>query len=160
MLVDTINLFVKAGKGGNGSASLLHNGLTFKGGPDGGNGNGGNIYFKGSSNIHDLREFRFKKKIVAEDGIKGGRQKLFGKNAPHLTILLPLGTSITDTTTGKVYEITDDTRLLLIASGGKGGRGNTEFKSSTNQTPMYAESGTPGEAKNLFLELKLIAEIG
>ncbi len=161
MLVDTINLFVKAGKGGNGSASLLHNGLTFKGGPDGGNGgNGGNIYVQGSTNITDLREFRFKKKIIADDGVAGGRQKLFGKNASHVTILVPLGTSVADTKLKRVYEITDTHRLLLVAKGGKGGRGNNEFKSSTNQTPEYAENGTPGEEKQLHLELRLIAEIG
>ncbi|HWY79273.1 MAG TPA: GTPase ObgE [Candidatus Sulfotelmatobacter sp.] len=161
MLVDNVTLLVKAGNGGNGSSSLLHNGLTFKGGPDGGNGgNGGNIYFQGSTNITDLREFRFKKKIIAQDGIAGGRQKLFGKNAPHLTIYVPLGTSITDIVSGKIYEITDITRMLLIASGGKGGRGNAEFKSATNQTPMYAEYGKSGQEKKLFLELRLIAEIG
>lgn len=161
MLVDNVTLLIKAGNGGNGSASLLHNGLTFKGGPDGGNGgNGGNIYFQGSTNINDLREFRFKKKIIAQDGVAGGRQKLFGKNAPDMTILVPLGTSITDLNSEKIYEITDTKRLLLIASGGKGGRGNNEFKSATNQTPMYAEKGTPGQEKKLFLELRLIAEIG
>jgi GTP-binding protein len=161
MLVDNVTLLVKAGNGGNGSASLLHNGLTFKGGPDGGNGgNGGNIYIQGSTNITDLREFRFKKKIIAEDGIAGGRQKLFGKNAPHLTIHVPLGTSVTDIDSGKVYEIIDTKRSLLIASGGSGGRGNNEFKSATNQTPTYAEYGKAGQEKKLFLELKLIAEIG
>ncbi len=161
MLVDNVTLLVKAGNGGNGSSSLLHNGLTFKGGPDGGNGgNGGNIYFQGSTNITDLREFRFKKKIVAQDGIAGGRQKLFGKNAPHVTILVPLGTSVTDTKLERTYEITDTRRLLLVAKGGKGGRGNAEFKSATNQTPEYAEYGKSGEAKKLLLELRLIAEIG
>ncbi len=80
MLVDTVTLLVKAGNGGNGSASLLHNGLTFKGGPDGGNGgNGGNIYLQGSTNVTDLREFRFKKKIVAQDGTAGGRQNSLAK---------------------------------------------------------------------------------
>src|SRR5258708_14385477 len=158
MLVDNVTLLVKAGNGGNGSSSLLHNGLTFKGGPDGGNGgNGGNIYFQGSTNITDLREFRFKKKIVAQDGIAGGRQKLFGKNAPHVTILVPLGTSVTDTKLERTYEITDTRRLLLVAKGGKGGRGNAEFKSATNQTPEYAEYGKSGEAKKLLLELRLIA---
>lgn len=161
MLIDNITLFVKAGDGGNGSASLLHNGLTFKGGPDGGNGgNGGNIYIQGSNNINDLREFRFKKKIVAQDGIAGGKQKLYGKNAPHMTLLVPLGTSVTDTKLERTYEITDTKRLLLVAKGGKGGRGNTTFKSATNQTPEYAEYGKPGEEKKLFLELRLIAEIG
>jgi len=161
MLVDTVTLLVKAGNGGNGSSSLLHNGLTFKGGPDGGNGgNGGNIYIQGSTNINDLREFRFKKKINAQDGISGGKQKLFGKNASHMTILVPLGTSVTDTKLERTYEITDTRRLLLVAKGGKGGRGNTAFKSATNQPPEYAEYGKPGEEKKLLLELRLIAEIG
>jgi GTPase len=161
MLVDTVTLLVKAGDGGNGSASLLHNGLTFKGGPDGGNGgNGGNIYIQGSTNIRDLREFRFKKKVRAQDGIAGGKHKLFGKNAAYVTILVPLGTFVTDIKLGRIYEITDTTRLLLVAKGGKGGRGNTAFKSSTNQTPEYAEYGKPGEDKKLLLDLKLIAEIG
>lgn len=161
MLIDNVTLFIKAGNGGNGSASLLHNGLTFKGGPDGGNGgNGGNIYIQGSTNITDLREFQFKKKIIAQDGIAGGRQKLFGKNAPHVTLLVPLGTIVTDTKLERVYEITDTKRLLLVAKGGKGGRGNAVFKSATNQTPEYAEYGKPGEEKKLFLELRLIADIG
>ena len=161
MLIDNVKLIVKAGDGGNGAATFLRNGMTSKGGPDGGNGgNGGNVYFQGSSNINDLREFRFKKKIYAEDGIAGGRQKLFGKNAEHLVILVPLGTSVTDTTNGKVYEIVDDKRTLLIARGGQGGRGNTEFKSATNQAPDYSERGTAGQEKELLLELKLIAEIG
>jgi GTP-binding protein len=161
MLIDNVILLVKAGNGGNGSASLLHNGLTFKGGPDGGNGGkGGNIYIQGSTNINDLREFQFKKKIVAQDGIAGGKQKLFGKNASHITLQVPLGTSVTDTKLDRVYEITDTRRLLLVAKGGKGGRGNNEFKSATNQTPEYAEYGKPGEEKKLLLELRLIADIG
>lgn len=161
MLIDNVTILVKAGNGGNGAATFLRNGMTAKGGPDGGNGgNGGNIYIQGSNNINDLREFRFKKKIVAEDGIKGGRQKLFGKNAEHTTILVPLGTTVTDKAYNKTYDITDTTRNLLIAKGGIGGRGNTEFKSATNQAPDYAENGTPGQEKELNLELKLIAEIG
>lgn len=161
MLIDTVTLIVKAGNGGNGAATFLRNGMTSKGGPDGGNGgNGGNIYIKGSTNVSDLREFRFKKKIIATDGTPGARQKLFGKNAPHTTILVPLGTTVKETSTGKIYEIVDEKRNLLIAKGGQGGRGNNEFKSATNQAPDYAEKGTPGQEKQLHLELKLIAEIG
>lgn len=161
MLVDNITLFIKAGDGGNGAATFLRNGLTAKGGPDGGNGgNGGNIYFQGSTNINDLREFRFKKKIIATPGIAGKNKKLFGKNAPHTTIYVPLGTQITDVDTNTILEITDTITPVLLAHGGKGGRGNTEFKSATDQTPYYAEKGTRGEEKRLLLELKLIAEIG
>ncbi len=161
MLVDDITLIIKAGNGGNGSAAFLRNGLTAKGGPDGGNGgNGGNIYIQGSNNVSDLAEFRYKKKILALDGIPGKHKKLFGKNAPHTTIYVPLGTRITDTNANTVYEITDTTTSLLLVQGGKGGRGNAELKSATNQSPHYAEEGTLGEKKNLLLELRMIAEIG
>jgi len=161
MLVDNIGLIIKAGNGGDGAATFLRNEMTAKGGPDGGNGgNGGNIYFQGSTNINDLREFRYKKNITAESGVPGKNKKLFGKNAEHLTIYLPLGTRVTDTATNKIIEITDTTTLILAARGGKGGRGNTEFKSATNQTPRYAEKGTLGEVRKLFLELRIIADVG
>ncbi len=161
MLVDNINLIIKAGNGGDGAATFLRNESTAKGGPDGGNGgNGGNIYFQGSTNINDLREFRYKKKIAADDGIAGKHKKLFGKNAQDLTILLPLGTRVTDINSNKVVEIIDTKTPVLMAKGGKGGRGNHEFKSATNQTPKYAEKGTMGEEKKLFLELRMIADVG
>ena len=161
MLVDNINLIIKAGDGGDGAATFLRNEMTAKGGPDGGNGgNGGNIYFQGSTNINDLREFRFKKKIAADNGVPGKHKNLFGKNGQHLTILLPLGTRITDINSGEIIEITDTTTPFLLAKGGKGGRGNTEFKSATNQAPRFAEKGTLGQEKKLFLELRLIADIG
>ncbi len=161
MLVDNIKLIIVAGKGGNGSPHLRRDGQTAKGGPDGGNGgNGGNISIQGSHNITDLREFRYKKKIVAESGTNGARQKMYGKNAPHLTIFIPLGTRISDQTSGNVIEITDTETPILMARGGKGGRGNVEFKSATNRTPRTAEQGGPGEEKELYLELRMIAEIG
>jgi len=161
MLVDNVVLQIKAGKGGDGAATFLRNGLTAKGGPDGGNGgNGGNIYFQGSNNINDLREFRFKKKIVADDGIPGKKKKLFGKNAEHTTIFVPVGTMLTDLNSSFQYEIRNTTTPVLVARGGKGGRGNDEFKSAINQAPTYAEPGTLGQEKTLQLELRLIAEIG
>lgn len=161
MLVDDINLYIKAGDGGDGAATFLRNGQTSKGGPDGGNGgNGGNIYFQGSTNVNDLREFRFKKKIIAADGIPGKHKKLFGKNAPHITVYLPLGTRITEESSGNIVEITDTTTAVLTAQGGKGGRGNVEFKSATNQTPMFGEKGTFGVEKKLLLELRIIADVG
>lgn len=161
MMVDNVTLIVKAGNGGNGAATFLRNAQTAKGGPDGGNGgNGGNIYFQGSNNVDDLSEFHFKKKISAEDGVSGKSKKLFGKNASPATAYVPLGTQITDITSQNVYEITDITTPILLARGGKGGRGNTEFKTATNQAPKYAEKGSLGEEKQLFLSLKLIADIG
>ncbi len=161
MLVDNVHLTIKAGNGGNGAVSFLRNGLTDKGGPDGGNGgNGGSIYFRGSNNLSDLSEFRFKKKMRAEDGVRGKKKNLYGKNADHLALSVPVGTQIIDENSDTVYEITDITTEVLLAQGGKGGRGNNEFKSATNQTPTYAEPGTPGEEKKLFLRLRIIADIG
>lgn len=161
MFVDSVDLHIKAGDGGNGAATFLRNGLTARGGPDGGNGgNGGNIYFQGSDNVRDLKEFRFKKSIRALDGISGKNQKMFGRNALHTTILVPVGTIITDIQKGTIYELTDTKTPYLIALGGLGGRGNAEFKSATNQAPVFAEQGTKGEEKQLHLELKLIADIG
>lgn len=161
MLVDNVTIIIKAGNGGDGAVTFRRNAQTPKGGPDGGNGgNGGDIYFQGSNNINDLSKFRFQKKISAEDGIPGKKSNLYGKNGIHTTIYVPIGTRITDLDSDQIYEITDTITPLLLAKGGKGGRGNNEFKSATNQTPRYAEKGVLGETKELLLELRLIADIG
>ncbi len=161
MLVDDVTIEVKAGDGGNGRVSLIRNAQTTRGGPDGGNGgNGGSLYAQGINDILALQEFRFKKKLAAESGINGGRKNLYGRNGKDLTIYVPLGTIITDTKNGHIWDISDDTTKVLICQGGKGGRGNNEFKSATNQTPRFAENGTPGQLRELRLELKLIADIG
>lgn len=161
MLVDNIKLIVKAGNGGDGSRHLMRNGMTAKGGPDGGDGgNGGSIYFIGSHNISDLSEFRYRKSIKAQSGTNGAGQKMHGKNAEDITITIPLGTRITDEKNRTIIEITDSQIPLRIVLGGKGGRGNVHFKTSINQTPVYFEKGLPGEEKELFLELRIIAQIG
>lgn len=161
MLVDNVTITIKAGNGGNGAATFLKSGEKSKGGPNGGNGgNGGSIYFQGSNNINDLRIFRFKKKLDADHGVPGQSRNLYGKNADDMTILVPIGTKITEIDNKKEYEITNDYSPILVARGGKGGRGNAEFKSATNQAPAYAENGTQGQRKKLFLELRLIADIG
>lgn len=161
MLVDNIKLLIIAGKGGDGSPHFRRDAITASGGPDGGNGgNGGDIFFQASHNVRDLREFRYKKKIEAEGGINGKGQKMFGKNAPNLTIFVPSGTRITDLVTQEVKEVTDTAARVLFARGGRGGRGNTEFKTSVNQSPHYAEKGGEGQKRELFLELRLIADVG
>ncbi len=161
MLIDKVTITVKAGNGGNGAASFRRNAQTAKGGPDGGNGgNGGSVYFQGIDDILGLREFRFKKHLEAERGVNGAKQKLFGRNGMNLTIRVPTGTLVTNPQTNESFEITDTTAQILIAQGGVGGRGNTEFKSATNQTPWYAEKGTEGEEKILNLELRIIADVG
>ncbi len=160
MLIDFVKVNLKAGNGGNGAVSFIRNAKTSKGGPDGGNGgNGGNVFLQGSTNINDLKEFRFKKKIRGIDGIGGGRNNLYGKNSEHITILLPIGTQVTDETSNQTFEIVNDTPVL-IARGGVGGRGNNEFKSATRQAPKFAEPGGTGEEKNLIFEMKIIADAG
>lgn len=159
MLIDDISITIKAGDGGNGSVSFMRNARTARGGPDGGNGgNGGSVFFQGSTDIFDLGEFRYKKKIYAENGIPGKKQNLYGRNGENVIIRVPLGTRISES--GKSYEITDITTQVVLALGGKGGRGNNEFKSATNQAPMQAEDGTRGEEKVVHLELRLIAQVG
>ena len=161
MLVDEVTITIKAGDGGNGAATFRHNEGNPKGGPDGGNGgNGGDVYFQGVNDIGALQPFRFQKEVKAEDGISGKRKNLFGRNASDLIIPIPTGTNVTIVETGKTYDVTDTTSKLLVAKGGKGGRGNNEFKSATNQTPMYAEKGEPGEKRDIHLELRLIADVG
>jgi len=161
MLIDDVVLTLNAGNGGNGARTFRRDAMTARGGPDGGDGgNGGNIYAIGSTNINDLHEFRYKKKITAENGEDGTRHNGFGKNASHKTILLPLGTTITDIETKKSIDIDDIEHPVLLVQGGVGGRGNVAFKSATNRTPKFAESGTKGEERIVHLELKFIADIG
>lgn len=161
MLVDNVTIVVKAGDGGNGAATFARSAMTARGGPDGGNGgNGGDILLQGSTNVNDLRYFRYKKKIVGDNGGHGTKHNGFGRNAQHITVEVPLGTRITDVDMGKVIEIETADKPVLIARGGAGGYGNVKFKSATNQAPTNRELGGAGERKNIRLELRLIAEIG
>lgn len=161
MLVDEVQIFIKAGNGGNGSASFIRNSQTARGGPDGGNGGiGGSIYIQGVNDIDALQTFRYNKKVRAEDGVNGGKNKLFGRNGKDLVIRVPLGTLVQDLSNNTVLEVIDESTKHLIARGGKGGRGNNEFKSATNQAPKFAEKGESGEDKKVKLELKLIADVG
>lgn len=161
MLVDDVTVLIKAGNGGNGSVSLKRNAQTAKGGPDGGNGGkGGDVYIVGVNDIDALVIFKYKKEIRAEDGINGGRQQLYGRNGVDLVIKVTLGTVVKDLSNNTEFEVTDVNSKVLLARGGRGGRGNMEFKSATNQTPKYAETGERGEVKKIHFELKLIADIG
>jgi len=155
MLVDNIKLVIRAGGGGNGAATV-----NPFGGPDGGNGgNGGNIYMQGTTNINDLREFRYKKKITAQNGTNGARKNMYGRKAEDVTIKIPLGTRITELKTGEAIEI-ESTTPILMARGGRGGLGNNSLKPLANQRKKIAEQGEPGEEKEFYLELRMIAEIG
>jgi GTP-binding protein len=161
MLIDEATITVKAGNGGNGRVSFKRNAQTAKGGPDGGNaGKGGDVYVVGINDFTTLTEFRYKKNVTAEGGVNGGKQNLYGRNGKDLVIQIPVGTQVTNLLTKENFEVLDTTSKILIAKGGKGGKGNNEFKTATNQTPYYAEKGESGEQKRFFLELKLIADIG
>jgi len=157
MLIDDITISVKAGDGGNGAVAFL----PMKGGPSGGNGGkGGDVYLIGINDIEALSQFRFKKELFAENGQPGGKADKDGRNAPDLYIKVPIGTRISVNDSDWIHEIKDAKSPFLVARGGKGGLGNDEFKSSTNRTPRYAESGKPGQLKKVHLQLRLIANIG
>lgn len=161
MLVDEVQIIVKAGDGGDGKVNFRREKYVPKGGPDGGDGGrGGDVYFVGVNNISALNQFRFKKKLEAENGEPGGKARKKGKDGKDLFVSLPAGTVITDINTHETWEIIQPEEQILIAQAGRGGRGNWHFRSSINQTPMEFEKGKPGEERELFLELRLIADIG
>ena len=159
---DYIKIHVKSGHGGKGSAHLRREKYIPKGGPDGGDGGrGGHIIIKGNKEFWTLYHLKFKQHFKAEKGGDGSRQRSTGKDGEDVYIEVPLGTVIKDTDTGEVVgEITEDGQEIIVAEGGKGGKGNWHFKSATNQTPRYAQSGLPGEERDLTLELKLLADVG
>ncbi len=156
MLVDDVKITVKAGDGGNGAVAFF----AQKGGPAGGNGGkGGDIYLTGTSDIEALSQFKFKKSLQAQNGERGGRSHKDGRNGQDLYVPVPVGTRISINNSKWIYEIQDTKTPFLLAKGGIGGRGNDEFKSSTNQTPRFAEKGVLGQEKTVHLELRLIANI-
>jgi GTP-binding protein len=161
MLVDEAQIKVKAGDGGNGVVSFHREKYVPKGGPDGGDGgNGGSVYFFGVEDITALNHFRHQKGFAAKDGQPGGKNRQTGVSGQDLRIALPVGTVIKDVEIGETWEIDRVGQEVLIAKGGKGGRGNWHFKSATHQTPLEYEEGETGQEKALFLELRLIADIG
>jgi len=159
---DYIKIHVKSGNGGKGSAHLRREKYIPKGGPDGGDGGrGGHIIIRGNKDFWTLYHLKFKQHFKAERGGDGSRQRSTGKDGEDVVIEVPLGTVIKDTETGEVVgEITQDGQELIVAKGGKGGKGNWHFKTATNQTPRYAQPGLPGEERDLTLELKLLADVG
>lgn len=161
MLVDEVQIKLKAGDGGDGKVSFHREKFVPKGGPDGGDGGkGGDVYLAGVNDISALNQFCRKKEFAAEDGKPGGPNRKTGKDGQDLVIKLPVGTVIIDVNSRETWEIVRPEERILIAKGGKGGRGNWHFKSATHQTPMEFEEGKPGEERELFLELRLIADVG
>ncbi|UJH89769.1 GTPase ObgE [Antarcticibacterium sp. 1MA-6-2] len=160
--VDYVKIHVASGKGGQGSAHLRREKYVAKGGPDGGDGGrGGHVILKGNKNLWTLFHLKFKRHIRAEHGEHGGKQTSTGADGGDQYIEVPLGTVIRDTETQEIlHEITEDGQELIVAEGGKGGLGNSHFKTSTNQTPRYAQPGIEGEEKDITLELKILADVG
>lgn len=160
MLIDEVNITIQAGCGGNGIVHFYSDGSRPKGGPDGGKGgDGGSIYFKAVSDISRLSQFRYLKKIEAQPGENGGPNQKTGKNGQDLFVEIPVGTIIHyDNGTSK--EFTEVGETYLVAKGGNGGWGNYHFRSSTNITPRQSQKGYKTPVRNLYIQLKLIAEIG
>jgi GTP-binding protein len=160
MLIDEVRITIKGGDGGDGIVHFYNDAFRPKGGPDGGiGGDGGSVYFEAVSDISKLNQFRHTKVYGAENGEKGGKNNRTGKNGEDLIIQVPVGTLVTYDN-GTSVELTEIGQKVLMAKGGTGGRGNYCFKSSTNQTPQERELGYKCPIKKLFLQLKLIAQIG
>lgn len=160
--VDYVKIHVSSGNGGKGSAHLHREKYVAKGGPDGGDGGrGGHVIIKGNKNLWTLFHLKFKRHVKAGHGEHGSKQRSTGADGQDEVVEVPLGTVIRDTETQKIlHEITEDGQEIIVAEGGKGGLGNWHFKSSTNQTPRYAQPGIPGEEHDVTLELKILADVG
>ena len=160
--VDYVKLTVISGKGGKGSSHLRREKYIPKGGPDGGDGgDGGNIVLRGNANLWTLQSFRFKKHFKAGNGGDGGGSRKSGNNGEDIIINVPLGTVIKNTENQEViFEVNEENNDFILLKGGKGGKGNFHFKSPTNQTPRYSQSGLLGQELNITLELKLLADVG
>jgi GTP-binding protein len=160
--VDEATIYVEAGKGGNGSVSFRREKYIPKGGPDGGDGgDGGSIYMVTDTGLNTLADFRYLRRFKAQNGEPGKGRECTGKSAEDLTIRVPVGTVVYDADTQEqIGDLVYPDQTLLVARGGKHGLGNVHFKSSTNRTPLQSTPGTPGESRNLLLELQVLADVG
>ena len=162
MFTDYVKIIAKAGNGGNGAISFRREKYVAAGGPDGGDGGkGGDIYFEVDPDSNTLIDFRYKKKFKAENGKNGEGAHKYGKSGEDLYIKVPIGTIVRDAETNKVLaDLSNPGQKALILSGGRGGKGNSHFATSTRQAPRFAQDGEKGEEKELILELKLLADVG
>ena len=161
MFIDKVEIYVKAGNGGNGAVAFHREKYVAEGGPSGGDGgHGGNVVFEVDKGENTLLPFRYRRKFVAQNGEDGKGEKFHGKTAEDLIIKVPQGTLIKDAESGKLmYDMGEDGRFIA-AKGGRGGFGNTHFATPTRQIPRFAKSGTTGEERTLVLELKMLADVG
>ena len=161
MFVDQAKIYIKAGDGGDGAVSFHREKYVAAGGPDGGDGGkGGDIVFVVDDNISNLIDFRYKRKYVAEKGQNGGAKNCSGRNAPDLVVKVPRGTVVKEIKSGRILADLSTDEPVVIAHGGKGGRGNAHFATSTRQIPKFAKPGFRGDEYEVMLELKLIADVG
>jgi len=160
--VDYVKIFCRSGKGGAGSAHLRREKFIPKGGPDGGDGGrGGHVILRGNSQLWTLLHLKYERHVFAGNGLNGGKQRSTGADGKDVIVEVPLGTVAKRNETGEtVFEITEDGEEKILLRGGKGGLGNVHFKSSTNQTPRYAQPGEPGLEETFILELKILADVG
>ena len=160
--LDRAKIFLKAGNGGDGCLSFRHEKFLEYGGPDGGDGGrGGSIFFKGSNRLNTLIDYRYQQHFKAKRGENGKGANCYGAKGDDLILNVPVGTEILDETGELVLaDIVHEDQIVMIAKGGIGGRGNTKFKSSTNQAPRRADKGSQGEELWVWLQLKLIADVG
>ncbi|MEG2073499.1 MAG: GTPase CgtA, partial [Angelakisella sp.] len=161
MFVDKAAISIKAGDGGAGAVSFHREKYVAAGGPDGGDGGkGGNVVFVADSNVNSLLNFKYKKRYFAENGQAGGTRNCSGRGAPDLLIHVPGGTVIRERGTGRLLADVSGESTVVIAKGGRGGWGNQHFATPTRQIPRFAKGGFPGEAMEIELELKLLADVG
>lgn len=162
MFIDRADIKVIAGNGGNGIVSWRREKFEPAGGPAGGDGGkGASVIIKSDNNIHTLMDFRYKKVYKGENGENGKTSNMFGKDGEDIILKVPVGTLVKDQKTGGVIvDLNENNQEFVIAEGGRGGRGNTKFRSSTRRAPNFSEDGKPGETREITLELKLLADVG
>lgn len=160
--VDEATIRVQAGNGGSGALSFHREKYVDRGGPDGGDGGaGGDVYLLADAGMNTLADFRMARKFRAESGAPGAGRNMTGRSGADLEIAVPLGTVVHDVDTGELIgDLTSAGQRLKVAAAGRGGFGNTHFKSSINRAPRKTTTGTPGEARHLLLELRLLADVG
>lgn len=160
--IDYVKICCRSGRGGAGSAHLERSKINPLGGPDGGNGGrGGDIILRGNRNVWTLLSLKYRKHIMAGHGENGTENNKFGADGEDIILDVPLGTVAKDAETGEIeFEITEDGEERILVKGGRGGLGNTNFKSATNRTPRYAQPGEPGKEEWKILELKVLADVG
>ncbi|MCC8143141.1 MAG: GTPase ObgE [Tannerellaceae bacterium] len=160
--VDYVKIYCRSGKGGRGSSHFRREKYIPKGGPDGGDGGrGGHVYLRGNRNYWTLLHLRYERHIFATSGESGGAKRSSGKDGQDRIIEVPCGTVVYDAETGEyICDVMEDGQQVMLLKGGRGGQGNTHFKTSTNQAPRYSQPGEPAQERQVILQLKLLADVG